>query len=781
MDSLLQDLRYAVRTLRRSRGFAAVAIGTLALGIGATTAIFSVADAVILKPLPFRDPSRLVIGWDTYLPQYPKIGVSPVELEQWSSQNDLFEQAAWFRSIPYDMSLISAGDEAMEVHAGFVATELFSMLGVTPRLGRAFGDRESPDSVILSDKLWQSRFAADPRIVGRAIRLNERSFTVIGVMRRNFAFPDFADLWLPPGPMLGDELSNPVRHPAAFLGRLRVGVSEQQAAARLEAISRRLAREHPSTSTGWGMRVYNLQDDLTAGMRPALVALLGAVALVLLIACANVASLLLARASGRAKEIAVRSALGAGAWRIARQLLTESIVLALAGGAVGLGIARAGLAMFSPVETPLDRAVLLFLLAISGVTGIAFGLAPVIQALRTNPNAAIKSGATVSPRSVMRSALVVAEVSLALMLAASAGLLMKSFVRLMHVDPGFDPRGVLTARISFARDHAALFRRIEQRARQLPGVDFFASSTALPLTTGHGNKIRFNVPGSPLINPDALPSAESRWVSPEYFRAMRIPLRSGREFTERDLDASANSVIINEAMARRFWPGRDPVGLKFITGPWGPNPTWSVIAGVVGDVKQLGLDADPSFDIYFPALEPQFVILHTSSDPMLLAGGLRRAIHDADPEVPVAAVQSMDQVFRASAESRRWTMTLLGAFAGLALGLALVGIYGVTSWMVARRTREIGIRVALGASTGQVTASVLKYGMQLSAAGLAIGLSGALAMRRLLTSLVFGVSTADPWIYAGSAMLMVAVALAACYIPARRASRIDALDALRSE
>lgn len=782
MGNLLQDVRYAIRTLLRTPGFTVVAVLTLALGIGANTAIFSLVHALILKPPPFRDPSRLVIAWDTYLPQYPKLGASPAELELWERQSDVFEDTSWFRHIPYDLSLAAPGSEAIEVHAALVSPGLFSLLGVAPSRGRVFGEQESPDSVLLSHKLWTARFNSDPDIVGRTIRLNDGIYRIAGVMRSDFQFPDFADLWLPAGPLMGDELTNPVRHSVAFLGRLRKGATGEQASSRLETLSRRLAAEHPKTSTGFGMRVYNLQQDLTAHVRPALLMLLGAVALVLLIACGNVANLLLARASRRTKEIAVRSALGAGSWRIARQLLTESVVLSIAGGIFGLAIGRAGLQVFSAVETALNWTVLLFLLGISIVTGILFGLAPVAQAVRSDTNAVIKAGSVSSAGSSMRGALGVAEFALALMLVASAGILFKSFMHLMQVDPGFRTQGLLSARMPFSRVSKTpdvLFHRIEQRVRELPGVDSFASTTAPPLAAGRGNKSRFNVPGSPLINPDALPSAEVRSVSPRYFETMHIPIRSGREFTDRDLTAPV--VIINETMARRFWPGRDPIGEKFITAVWGPSPGYSTIIGVAGDVKQLGLDADPTFDIYFPGLFPQYVILHTNGDPKLLAGDLRRAIQSADPDVPVPELITLDQLVADSAASRRWTMTLLGSFAGLALILALVGIYGVISWTVAQRTREIGIRVALGASASQVLRSVVGYGMKLSAAGLILGFAGAFAARRLLSTLVYGVSTADPWIYAGVALLMLAVALAASLVPARRASRVDPLTALRWE
>jgi len=381
----------------------------------------------------------------------------------------------------------------------------------------------------------------------------------------------------------------------------------------------------------------------------------------------------------------------------------------------------------------------------------------------------------------MRATLVVVEFALAMVLVAGAGILMKSFLRLMHVDPGFNPQGLLTMRVSFRanRDPSDEFRRIEERVRRLPGVDFFATTNALPLTAGHGNAGRFNVPGSPLINPDALPAAQLRVVSPQYFSAMRIPILSGRAFSDRDLNQPV--VIINESMARQFWPGRDPVGLKFITGPWGPNPTWSTIVGVVGDVKQFGLDSEPSLDFYFPALGLFSVVVHTTGDPEALIGPVRREIQSVDPELPVSEVRTMDQVLDESASSRRWTMAMLAAFAGLALVLAMVGIYGVMSWSVAQRTREIGIRVALGADSGNVLAMVIGYGLSLSALGLAIGLAGAFALRRFLASLVFDVSPSDPLIYAGVAVLMLAVAMAACYVPARRASRVDPLIALRCD
>ena len=747
-----------------------VAVLTLALGIGANTAIFSVFYAVILKPLPFREPSRLIAAWDTYQPQYAKIGVSPAEIAAWNAQNDVFSQTVWYRYVSKDLTLSAPGAEALEIHATFISPGFLSTLGIAPAIG-------GTDGALISDALWRTRFAGDPSIAGKSVKLNDTAFTIAGVMPADFQFPDWADAWLAPGPMLGDEATNPVRHAMGFVGRLRDGVNEAQAAARLQHVAKRLAAEHPKTSTGWGIRVARLQDDVTSGVRPPLMLLAGAAALVLLIACVNVANLLLARASGREREIAIRAALGAGAWRIARQMLTESVVLACAGGALGVALGSLALKQFSPVKTSLDSTALMLAAAIAMATGIVFGLAPALHALRGDTNSAIKSGSA----GRVAKWLVIAEFALALMLVSSAGILTKSFVRLMQVDPGFDPRGVVTLRVSVppSRNGVELFHRIEERVRTFAGVDFVAGANALPLIASRANTSRFSVPGSPLINPDALPAAQLRAVSPDYFRAMGIPLRSGRAFTERDLNQPV--AIINETMARRYWPGRDPVGEKYISGVWSSPPQYSTIIGVVGDVKQFGLDSERSNDEYFPYIGPAYVIVHTRGDAAALGAAVRRAIHEVDPELPVEDVRTMEQIAAESAKSRRWTLVLLGAFAMLALGLALVGIYGVMAWSVERRTREIGIRVALGAGPRRVAWLVLGEGVRLCAMGAAIGVVGAIAARRVLTVLVFGVSTTDPWVLCAVIGLMGMVATGACYFPARRASRVDPIQALKTD
>jgi predicted permease len=571
-------------------------------------------------------------------------------------------------------------------------------------------------------------------------------------------------------------MTNPVRHAGGFVARLRAGVTTAQAAARLEAIGQRLAADHPTTSTGWGVRVAGLQDDLTGDRRGTLLMLLGAATLVLLIACGNIANLLLSRAGGRMRETAVRAALGAGWWRLARQSLAESLVLAACGGALGLLLAKIAVEIAAP-DAALDRAALLFLLAVSTFAGAAAGLGPALGGIRGDVNARLKAGAQAGGGTGrLRSTVVVLEFALALMLATGAGILVKSFVRLMRVDPGLHAGGVVTLRLAIppARDPAALWHRLDDRLRALAGVEAVASTNTLPLIASRAPATRFYVPGAPGMNPDALPAAQLRLASPEFFRVMGIPLRAGRAFTERDLNQPV--VIINETMARRYWPGRDPVGMKFVTGPWGPNPSYSTIVGVAGNVKQFGLDSEPTMDLYFPNLLAAELVVRTAGRP-----DVRRAVHEAAPEIPIAEVRTMDDVLRDSARTRRWTMALLGLFAGVALLLALVGIYGVMAWSVAQRRREIGIRIALGAGRRQVLAMVLREGLTLSAIGMAAGAGGALALRRVLTGLVFGVSPSDPLVYGAVAALMLAVAAAACYLPARRASTVDPLVALRCD
>jgi putative ABC transport system permease protein len=780
-EDLLQDSGYAFRGIWRSKAFSALILFVLALGIGVNTAVFSVVNAEIIKPLPFHGSSRLLAVWDTYLPQFSKVGVSPAELQAWQMQKDLFQETAWYRYVSQDGDLSVPGSEPVAVHADFVSASLFPMLGVSPLAGRRFSDTEDPWSVLISEHLWQSRFDRDPDVVGKTVRFNDRQLTIVGVMPAVGRFPDWADLWLPKGPLLGDQLTNPVRHALGFIARLRPGVAQKEAGTRLIALARQLATEHPKTSTGWGIRVSGLQDDLTENVRPALLVLFCAASFLLLIGCANIASLLLSRASARAKEMAVRVAVGATGSRILRQLLTESLVLALIGGAAGLVVTKAILALALPAHPHLDPTVILFLLTTSLATGIFFGLAPATQSLAIDTQSAMKSGAMTNSGMNTRSALVVFEIALTMMLVIGAGILTKSFLRLMKTDPGFNSRGVLTVRVLAppSQKPELLFHRIQEKLLSVPGVEDAAVTNALPLIADRANTSRFNIPGSPLIDPNALPGAQIRTASPDYFSAMQISLKAGRTFTERDLNQPV--VIINETMAKRFWPRRNPVGLKFINGPWGPNPTWATVVGVVANVKQFGLDSEPSFDLYYPSLTGQYLIVKTSRDPLELKGVVQKTIRSVDAELAFSDIRSMDEIARISALTRRWTMGLLVAFSSIALVLALVGIFGVMSWSVAQRTREIGIRMALGAQPGKMLLLFVRYGLKLALSGLGCGILGSFALRRTLANLVYGVSTGDPAIYALVSALILASALAACYIPARRAAKVDPLISLRCE
>ncbi len=793
--------------LRRSPGLVATIVLTLALGIGANTAIFSVVDTVLLRPLPFHDPARLAAIWDTYQNQ-PKLGVSPLEYQQWSRQTDLFEGTAFYRyvGIGRDMNL-SGGLEPVRVHTTWASASLFPVLGVQPAAGRFFAESEASQPVaLLSYRLWRDHFGSDPEIIGAPIRLSSLpggatsdaggSFTVVGVLPAGFPIAPWADVWMTVG-QAADETTNPVRHAFGVVVRLKPGVDTRQISARLESIGERLRREHPSTSRGFSFTVTGLQRDLAGNLRPALLVLLGAVTLVLLIACVNVANLLLARSTARRHEMAVRVALGASRWRIVRESLAESLALAMAGGAGGLALAypgmRALLALvpaesIDPAAVHLDLTTLGFLFAAALVTGLIFGIVPALEAARQDPNQGLReSGRSVTHGSgAARSALVVAEFALAFSLLLSAGLFLRSFARLLQVDPGFQPSNVLTLRFTLAAQSytddqklRGFFERLEMRVRGLAGVKAVALANALPLGSTHGNIIRFAVPGSPAMRGDVLPTAQNCLVTPDYFRALGIPLIAGRTYEPRDVGQPY--VIVNERMARTFWPGENAVGKRFITGPWGPNPTWSTVIGVVGDVKQFGLDSESTNDFYALWYGGTYLLVQTSTDPLALAPAVRREIRALDPSAPVSDLASMQQIVDASSGSRRFTTVLLSVFAALALTLALIGIYGVMSWSVAQRRQEIGVRLALGADSPGIFRLILGRGLRLSVIGLVIGLAGTLALSRVLSSLLFEISPHDPWIVGAASLLMLAVTGAACYLPARRATEVDPLETLRAE
>jgi putative ABC transport system permease protein len=785
--------------LRRSPLFTLTIVLTLALGIGANTAIFTVVNSVLLRPLPFRDPGRLVAIWDTFLAE-PKVGVSPADYDQWLRQTDLFEELGRYRyvSIGKEMNL-TGGAEPLHVRPSCASSSLFPMLGVRPALGRAFDpadDSPNPPAVaILGYRLWNDYFHADPKLVGAPIELNGQAFTVIGVLPADFRLPGWADLWLPQG-FAGDEITNPVRHSFGAIARLKPNVTVRQARARLESIAQRLEKEQPKLSKGFGVSLEELQQDLAGNVRPALLALLGAVTVVLLIACVNVANLLLSRAASRRREMSVRIALGAGRWQVVRQSLAESMQLSFAGGAAGLLMAYIALPvllrlapvnLIDPATVHMDAMTLAFSFAVSLITGALFGIAPALDAARQDPIEGLKEGSRSFTRGsgAGRNALVIAEVALALVLLLGAGLLLSSFARLLHVNPGFQAARVLSLRVQLSpkaypnpQKLEQFYERLESRLRSLPMVNAVAATDAPPLTVNRANLMRFAVPGSPAMPREVQPIAYRHLITPDYFRTLGIPLR-GRTYVPKDLDDP--TIIVNETMARTFWPGEDALGKKFIIGPWGATPQWATIVGIASDVKQAGLDAAPGNDFYFLWYGPKYLLIRTASDPLALAPVVRREIQALDPTAPVSDFQTMDQLRDASAAPRRFSTLLLSIFAAVALALAVIGIYGIMSWSVGQRRQEIGIRMAVGADRSNILRLILGRGLKLAVVGVAIGLGATLALTRVLQSLLFEISPHDPWILGGVSLLMLAIAAAACYIPARRAMYVDPIDTLRSE
>jgi putative ABC transport system permease protein len=814
MQTLLQDLRYGARTLFKHPGFTLIAIITLALGIGANTAIFSVVNAVLLRPLPYREPERLALVQQ----HFPKLGwyyggVSAPELLDYIAYNETFAELAGYDIV----SLNLTGErEPQRLSVARVSANLFSLLGVPPMLGRGFTNEEESVGksrvVALSERLWRQRFGADPKIVGQTVKLDERPYTVVGVMPARLQFPptgtafaEAVELWTPLA--LTDDEKQARRRDANFklIGRLKLGVTLEQAQANMVAVAARIEQQHPDIYQG-NIRIaataVSLAGRMAQNVRLALWVLLGAVGLVLLIACANIANLLLARAAARRKEIAVRAALGASARRIVQQSLTESLLLALGGGAVGLLLAVWALDLiirFGPEDVPrlaeasLDLRVLGFTLLVSLLTGVLFGLAPALQGARLSLTEALNeagrgAGAAGHKGARVRSALVMLETALAVMLLIGAGLLLNSFVRLLRVPPGFDPEGVLVARTALpaarypeAERGKAVYQQVLERIAKLPGVQYASVASTLPLTGEWG--IGFRIEGG---GENTYYSANGSWVSNDYFRAMGIPLLKGRAFTDEDRTEAPPVVVVNETMARRFWPGEEAIGKRIRWGGWNPQGGLTIV-GVAADVKLTSLTADSPPTVYMPVFQiprlrrDALFILRTSGDPANLAAALRQAISGVDADLPVYDVQTMKQVVAESVAERRFTMWLLVIFAVAALLLAALGLYGVMSYSVMQRTHELGIRMALGAQVRDVLKLVIKQGMTLALVGVGVGLGAALLLTRLMKTLLFGVSATDPLTFGAIALLLTGVALLACWVPARRATRVDPLVALRGE
>ncbi|MBA2527824.1 MAG: ABC transporter permease [Pyrinomonadaceae bacterium] len=798
MESLIKDVRYGIRSLLKHRSLTALAIVTLALGIGANTAMFSVINAVLLRPLAYREPDRLV--WmNESGSEVANRWLSYPNFVDWRARNTSFEAMSTLRGWSTTMT---GGDQPLDLNARMVAADYFKVMGVAPLMGRSFSaddDRPGANPVtILSHGFWQSQFAGDKDIVGKTITLDDRAYSVIGVMPESFAHHGPPPLWLPMGPQNWNQRD--VRVAGNVIGRLKPGVTIERARAEMNGIAQQLAREHPVANAGADrVNVIWLQESITGNVATSLLILFGAVGLVLLIACANVANLLLARAATRRKEFAVRAALGATRARIIRQLLVESLMLSLAGGLFGLLLASWATTLLGRVahETiprleglQLSYRVLGFNLLVSLLSGIVFGLAPAWRFSKAELQEILKdSGATTSESEGkrLRGALVIAEVALSVALLVGAGLLIKSVLRLTNADAGFEPRQVVTMDIKVPRnryrgqgERARLLQQILDRVQAQAGVEAATLSASLPGFEAWTSDIAPE--GQAPLQPGELINVEWAIVSADYFKTMRIPILKGRTF-RRDEDAEGKPVLlIDENLAQRFWPNEEAVGkhIKY------DSPVWHEIIGVVKEVKLYGSEARPLIKIYTPmgraaVQNPMLSVRTTSNNPQNLVAAITREIHSLDKDVPVTEVTTLTELLAREVSPKRFNAGLLSLFAGLALVLAAIGVYGVTSYTVAQRTHEVGIRMAIGAQKSDVLKLFMREGLKLVLAGLVIGLAGAFALTRLLQSLLFGVSATDGPTFALVAMELLVVALLACYIPARRATKVDPLVALRYE
>jgi predicted permease len=822
MPNLMLDLRYALRNLRNAPGFTLVAAATLAIGIGANTAIFSIIDTILLRPLPYAHPEQLVRLNETESApgKYPFAGPDFVD---WRAQNKTFQDMTMF-TWPSDMNL-NAGGQPEHVLALPTQANFFSLLGVQPKLGRTWTEGEDQPGndavVILGYGLWNSRFAGDPRVLGRTVELNSTKYTVIGVMPESFRFPFQSQVWIPQD-MDPKSLGQRGNHWANAIGRMKPGVTIQAARADLKLIAGRLEKQYPDSHDQIGAVVTPLRDDMVGNSRDSLFLLLGAVGLVLLIACANVANLLLSRAMARQREVAIRSALGASRLRLVRQLLTESLMLALAGGTLGLLLAWGIVQVFSKAKSyslptfnavQVNPVVLGFTFALAIVTGVVFGVFPALEMSRPDLHEELKGGAGASishgrRRRLTSNLLVVAEIALSLVLLVSAGLLLEDFARMRNLDIGVRREGVWTAAIRLpdtayktVRQQSDFSQSLLEQARRIGGADVAAITDHLPLEGGSNYyvKLRGDTHQSNQL-------VETHLVTPDYFRAMGIPLLQGRVFSATDVqtaveydakiipiwesgnrpgpevtDGMIYPCAINQAMAKYFWPNESPLGKMF--GQGGDHGPWRQVIGVVGNVPEWGLTEKTIPEAYdpFTARSRQFLVVHTTRALSGVTAEARIAVAKVDSTLPLYSVRTMDEVVAGQAQGQQFLSGLVGSFAGLAALLAAIGIYGVLSYLVTQRTREIGIRMSLGASRFSVLGALLREGMTLALAGLILGVGGAAASGKILASLLQEVKPRDPLVYAATAFLLAAVALVACYVPARRAARLDPMKALRYE
>lgn len=807
METFLQDLRYGARMLRRSKGFTAVAIIALALGIGGNTAIFSVVNAVLLRPLPYPEPDRIMRVFSSA----PERGLTQTntslrEVAAITEQNKVFEQVGAYT---VDTANLTGIDEPLQLTVTRMTAGVLDVLRVVPAAGRNFLPEEDkaggPQVVILSHNLWRRQFGGSPNVVGKSINIDTVSFTVVGVMPEGFNFPGGQiDAWVPrvfePSFLSRDAVERGAGY-LNVIARLKPGVTRQQAQADVDTIAAH-NDGGGQLNLAFGLLVIPLTEVVTTGVRQTLYILLGAVGLVLLIACANVANLLLAKAAGRHKEIAVRAALGAGRARLIRQFLTESVLLALMAAALGVALASWGVELIvsaatgnipRATEISVDLRVLGFTLVIAVVTGVIFGLAPALQASKADLNDALKDASRGagggSRRARIRSTLVVIEVAMSIVLLIGAGLLMRSFVRLQGVDAGFNPENLLVANINLPTSRytepaqrAAFYRRLNDELASLPGVVSVGAAQTLPLSGG-GARTPIAIDGRAVPPLPERPIVSIEIVSPDYFRTLGIPLLQGRFFTEQDSESAPVTVIINQSFARKFFPDENPIGRRVLMG--GVQTQAREIVGMVGDVRQIGLDTSPAEGFYLSSYQrPQLamsVAVRTEGAPLSLSSAVRSRVLAIDRDQPIASLQTMDERVSESISNQRFTLLLLGLFAGVALVLAAIGIYSVMAYTVTQRTGEIGLRMALGAQTRDVLKLVVAQGMSMALIGVAAGLGSAFALTRVMRSLLFSVSATDPMTFIVIPTVLIGVALAACLVPARRAVNVDPMVALRYE
>jgi putative ABC transport system permease protein len=811
LDTLLKDIRYGWRGLTKHPVFTAIVNFTLALGIGASTAIFSVVNSVMLRRLPYPNADRIVAIQEVNREGRRGQVTGPNFLD-WRAQNTVFEHLAAMKTTFVNLSV---GDQAERIDLAQTSANFFDVFGVGPQYGRLFvqGDEQAGHApvVVLSDTLWRRKFGADPNVVGRQISLDSRTYTVIGVVPPGFQYPNKTEIWLPPlklAPELNESIEPTQRRGMGYLfaiALLKPDVSVGQAASEMETITARLRQQYPESNNQRFNRVVSLHEHLVGTSETMLKLLFGAVMFVLLIACANVANLLLASAAARRREMAIRSALGASRLRVMRQLLTESTMLALAGGALGLVLSSYGVTAITKLlpqdfprlnEIGMDWRVFGFTLGASLLTGLIFGFAPALHLSRADVQEAMKESsraATGGARHTrLRHALIVSEVALSVVLLAGAGLLFRSFLRLQAVEAGFTPQQVLTAKLSPAgpqfqndQDYINFYDRVLERTNAIPGVQSAGLINTLPLSPGP--TLGFRVEGRPIVTVDKWSLVNFREVSPDYFRTMNIPVLKGRAFTQQDDLSAPRRVMINQTLAQRDFPNEDPVGKRVTFRNPEPNvePNWFEIVGVTANVRSLELREEAPAELYFPSkqdpVQHTAIVVRSTVEPEGIAPALREAVAEVDRSVPVSEVKTMEHIVSESVTQPRFNLFLLGVFSCLALLLSVAGIYGVTAYTVTQRTHELGIRIALGAQVGDVLRMIMGQGMAVIGTGIVIGLVAAFALMRLMNSLLFGVSATDPFTFAGITVVLIGAGLLACYVPARRAAKVDPLVALRYE